>query len=282
MMRKRIALLRGDDSHHRYLDWFLSSRFDVVCRIEEPARWQRAELLRRGRYVSFTYALYHLCRRRLSGLDSYRRAYFRIPESQLQRPDCLVRSINTSPVWELLETAAPDLTIIICTSILAPRTLRAAGPLVVNIHGGFLPDYRGNHCFFFALWNAEFNRIGSTIHHVDAGIDTGDIIEHVIPDIRPDDSAETLYCRADKMAIHRLEEWITHLEAGGTLPRLPQPYLGRLYRTRDRGPLLDLLMWWRRRSGSLSLPDLPAPLMPPIADLSAVSPFSGADRQSFG
>lgn len=262
MKKKRIALLRSDDAHHIYLDYHLSDRFSLVCRIIEPAGNQRRKLLSNKRYQDYIYTIYHIWRRQLLGLNRYRHLYFTIPIAESKATACptiTVDSINNSQVKDLLKQTSPDVTVIICTSILTKETLDAAGATVINIHGGYLPAYRGNHCFFFAVLNQDFDRIGSTIHFVDAGIDTGDIIERVVPDIHQTDIPEALYCRAEKMAIHRLIQWLDYLEHGGTLPRSPQSYRGRLYRTRDRGPILDLMMWLRRIAGRLILPKRTAP-----------------------
>jgi hypothetical protein len=43
-------------------------------------------------------------------------------------------------------------------------------------------------------------------------------------------------------------------ENGGELPRRPQTIKGRLYRTRDRKPHHDILLWLRRLSGSFRIP----------------------------
>ena len=102
--------------------------------------------------------------------------------------------------------------------------LNAAGWHVINIHGGHLPDYRGNHCFFFALFDGRRDKTNSTIHFVDAGVDTGDVIEHVTSDAQPGEAAEILaYRRAEKRAVHRLVELLRSLEEGCSLPRTRQP-----------------------------------------------------------
>ena len=115
---------------------------------------------------------------------------------------------------ELLRAAEPDAVVVMGTSILRPAVLEAAGPVILNVHGGFLPHYRGNHCFFWALYDARHDLIGTTIHFVDPGIDTGDIIEIVTTTVAADDNAETLYCRAELLAIERLAHWLRQLEAG--------------------------------------------------------------------
>lgn len=260
--RLSLALLTSDDAHHRYLAAQLAARFDLAALVVEPAGEQRRRLRKRRRWRDWFANIYHGWRRRLVGLSAYRRAYFALPAGTPdwpKTPDLVVDWINRPDVAALLESRRPDLTIIICTSILSRRTLAAAGT-AVNIHGGFLPWYRGNHCFFFALYEGAFDRIGSTIHFVDAGVDTGDLITHVVPDIRAGDNAETLYCRAEKAAIHRLVELLEALEAGEPLPRTPQPPGGRQYYTRDRKLHQDLRLWWRRRRGRAGpSPDRPAP-----------------------
>jgi methionyl-tRNA formyltransferase len=153
--------------------------------------------------------------------------------------------INHPKVVQALEQVRPDVTIIMGTSILEQDVLYATGPATVNIHGGYLPWYRGNHCFFFALYQREFSKIGSTIHFVNQGIDTGDIIENVVPEIGPDDNAEALYCRAEKMAIDRLVELVRSFENGVPFPRAPQQFKGHLYLTRDRKIRHDVLHWAR-------------------------------------
>jgi hypothetical protein len=273
--RLRLALLASDDAHHLYLAAELARRFDLAALVVEPGREQRRRLRRRGRWRDWRATLYHSWRRRLLGLNAYRRAYFALPSGAPdwpRPPDLVVDWINRPTVAALLEARRPDITIIICTSILSRRTLAAAGT-TINIHGGFLPWYRGNHCFFFALYEEAFDRIGSSIHFVDAGVDTGDLIAHVVPPIREGDNAEKLYCRAERAAIHRLVALLEALEAGEPLPRAPQPSGGRQYYTRDRKLRHDLRLWWRRRR-SRRASDRPAPASASSpADTQATAPF---------
>jgi methionyl-tRNA formyltransferase len=254
--RMRLAVLASDDAHHRYLAALLYHRFGLAALVIEPSRCQHRRLWRKGRWIDWAALAYHRWRRRVTGLTAYRSAYFALPPGAPGwpvEPSLTVDWINRPEVAALLKATAPDLTVVICTSILSQRTLEAAGS-TINIHGGFLPWYRGNHCFFFALYDRAFDRIGSTIHFVDRGVDTGDLIAHVVPPLFPNDSAETLYCRAEKAAIHRLVELLEALQAGVPLPRTPQPPGGRQYYTRDRTALHDLALWLRRRRGRLGIP----------------------------
>ena len=252
----RVALLASDDAHHRYLAACLDARFALAALVVEPADAQLRRLRQRGKWRDWGYALYHRYRRRVFGLTAYRRQYFALPDGSPEwprTPDIVADWINEPAVESLLRRTAPDVTIVICTSILSRRTLAAAGT-TINIHGGFLPWYRGNHCFFFALLDRRFEHIGSTIHFVDAGVDTGDIIAQAVPRLLPDDTAETLYCRAEGEAISLLVDLLGALAAGHPLPRRPQPPGGRQYYTRDRKPHHDLRMWARRLRGRMGFP----------------------------
>jgi methionyl-tRNA formyltransferase len=259
-MQKRIAILCSDDAHHQYLISVLQARFNVVGVIIEPAANQRNRLLRNKRYKDYAYNIYHKLRREYMGLSAYRRHYFAL-ESPLQYPPSsqplVVNWINDSKVVELLERVAPDLSVVMGTGIIRSKVLECAGEVILNIHGGYLPDYKGNHCFFFAVYDGAFDKIGSTIHFVNRGIDTGDIVEVVVPPIYPIDSVEALYCRAEKMAVERLVKWIDFYEQGGTIPRATQLRKGKLYRTRDRKPHHDIILALRRLSGRLVLPARP-------------------------
>jgi methionyl-tRNA formyltransferase len=258
--RKVLAALCSDEPHHRYLVALLQEQFALAAVVIESEACKRRQLRHAGRWVDYLFAIYHYWRRELLGLNAYRANYFALTGAKPLPPRChrlTANSINDRCVIDLLLQVRPDLTIVIGTSILRKEALQAAG-MAVNIHGGYLPNYRGNHCFFFALYEGAFERIGSTIHYVDSGIDTGDIIEHVIPPIYEGDNAEKLYCRAEKMAIHRLVELLDQLERGAAWPRHVQPTGGRLFRTRDRNPYHDIALWLRRLTGRFVLPTDPA------------------------
>ena len=250
MKIERMALLCADDPHHDYFVSLMQQRFNVTAVIREPYAYQRSRLYQRGKYIDYFYSAYHHARRTICGLNRYRRDYFKdlplIPEGKVCSVVKTVRAINEPTVVDMLNEAKPDITAVMGTSIIKNDVLKAAGPCIINIHGGFLPDYRGNHCFFFALYNQDYGKIGSTIHFINAGIDTGDIIEVVKPPVYVEDNAEKLYCRAEKIAIHRLAELIHDVNSGKSWPRILQPYRGKLYNTRDRQPWHDLRVWARK------------------------------------
>ncbi len=250
MAALRISLLRSDGPHHRHLEELLARNFELACVVEEPAREQIRRLRDRRKWGDWYWWQYHAARRRLLRLDRYRERFF-AGEKVTGHPvrtyrTTRIRSINEDLVTQLLRQSRPDVTVVIGTSILKRRTLRAAGPVTINIHGGILPHYRGNHCVFFALYDGRPELAGSTIHFVDHGVDTGDIIERVPARAILQDSAEATYCRAEKRAFERIVELLKGYETGKPLPRQRQGAGGRTLRMRDRKPHHDVLFWLRR------------------------------------
>ena len=255
----RVVLLRGDDHHNDYLDALLRRNFDVVATVIEPGVEQRRILRRPGKWKDAIAAEYHHARRTILGLNRFRANFFAAARAEqgipfAPEPDLTVSNINDPAVLRLLAAAIPDICVITCTTILSAATIDSIGVNIINIHGGHLPHYRGCHCFFFALSDGNFDLIGSTIHFVDAGIDTGDILEIVRPAINNNDNAESLYCKAERLAAHRLCSLLTGLANGKPIPSTPQAFRGRLCLRRHRRPLHDVVFAYRRLTGRLSLP----------------------------
>ncbi|MEM4725030.1 MAG: formyltransferase family protein, partial [Candidatus Hadarchaeum sp.] len=105
---------------------------------------------------------------------------------------------------------------------------------IVNLHGGLSPEYRGADCTFWALYNREPEKVGCTLHWIDAGIDTGRLIAHICPEVRPDDDELSLFWRGvyDSAAVYA--EFIQRLSDGEHLGQV-QPQRGRLYQVKQRG-----------------------------------------------
>ena len=87
-----------------------------------------------------------------------------------------VESVNEPHTLALLAAAKPDLVVVHGTRIIAERVLREIAVPVVNIHAGITPRYRGVHGGYWAFADGRPELAGTTVHLVDAGIDTGGIL----------------------------------------------------------------------------------------------------------
>lgn len=63
---------------------------------------------------------------------------------------------------------------------------------IINLHFGPLPRYRGVSTNGLAILNGE-KEFGVTLHYIDPGVDTGDVIDQTIFDIKNIENARHLY-----------------------------------------------------------------------------------------
>lgn len=88
---------------------------------------------------------------------------------------------------------------------------------VLNLHPAFLPFNRGWHTPTWALLDGT--PIGATLHFMDAGVDTGDIVHQKRLDVSPGDTADTLYKRIKKLELEVFKEAWPELVSGNLRER---------------------------------------------------------------
>lgn len=110
--------------------------------------------------------------------------------------------------------------------ILSPATLAAFPKGVLNLHTSYLPYGRGAHPNVWAI--VEGTPAGVTIHRMDAGVDTGPIVEQVAVDVLPWDTGGSLWGRLQDAAFGLfIFSWQTHHP---DWPQgMPQPVLDDAY-----------------------------------------------------
>jgi methionyl-tRNA formyltransferase len=116
----------------------------------------------------------------------------------------------------------PDLILVIGTRIISQKVLDAEDCPFVNMHTGITPLYRGVHGAYWALVENDLEHCGVTIHFVDKGIDTGDVIAQAVVDPTSSDNFLT-YPYLQLAAGIRLElEMISSLSSGNITTVKPQ------------------------------------------------------------
>lgn len=86
-----------------------------------------------------------------------------------------VDDINNIDCMKIFENMQPCILVVFGTSILNHKTIEAVKGHIYNIHSGIVPKYRNVHSELWAFVNHDYQNIGTTIMHLDEGIDTGDI-----------------------------------------------------------------------------------------------------------
>ena len=93
----------------------------------------------------------------------------------------ICNSLHEEKTLEKIKSFNPDLGISLAAPILKEPLFTIPSLGTINLHKGKVPFYRGMPPAFWELWNNE-KEVGCTIHKVEAGLDTGDVlIESTIP-----------------------------------------------------------------------------------------------------
>ncbi|HXQ43888.1 MAG TPA: formyl transferase [Acidimicrobiales bacterium] len=102
-----------------------------------------------------------------------------------------VPSVNDPETAALLRDLDPAVVVVNGTRIISDATLSAVACPFINIHAGITPRYRGVHGGYWALVEGRPDLVGTTVHLVDTGIDTGGVLAraHFAP--TPADSIAT-------------------------------------------------------------------------------------------
>jgi folate-dependent phosphoribosylglycinamide formyltransferase PurN len=251
----RVVLLAGPGRSTDVVANYLTSRVhDLVVIVEDPQS-RLMMVRRRARRVGWIAAvgqvlfivlllplLRHRGRRRRDAI--FRSASL---DTTHRTPDLHVPSVNDERAVSLLTSLRPDVVVVHGTRIIAQRVLEAADCPVVNMHAGLTLRYRGVHGGYWALAEGHPDWVGTTVHLVDPGIDTGGILAQTTFEVSDQDTIATYPELHLVKGLPLLGSQIDKVLAGSELGVLPAglaPGSGLYYH-----PTLWRYLWHRWRDG---------------------------------
>ncbi|MEO0369406.1 MAG: formyl transferase, partial [Pseudomonadota bacterium] len=156
----------------RYLNPVRLAQY-LICKLVLPRQRQKANLVLAGEY------------------DGY--------SSELQLSNAIkslvVSDIHSPEVQQFVRELEPDVACVNGTRLIRAQLLALLSRLpkgVINLHTGLSPYSRGGNCILFELLEGRPEAIGGTIHFLDSGIDSGDILLTYRPMISRCDNYQTL------------------------------------------------------------------------------------------
>ncbi len=160
---------------------------------------------------------------------------------------------------DLVKRAEPDVIVVNSWYSWMPPELYTLPPHgTLNLHDSLLPKFTGFSPVVWALISGE-SEFGLTIHRMDDGLDTGDIlIQRALP-IGPTDTGTELVLRGMDLIPGALRDALSALESGTAVWR-PQNKAERTYfhKRSERDSLID---WsWPARISSGSCAHCPTPI----------------------
>lgn len=212
----RIVIFTSNAIRHKYLANTIADNVDKAlivaeCKTSDAAKEQNTDITTlQGEHF---YLRYKAEQEIFKGND-----FFKHPVLPL-----LKKEANLSYTYNVVKEFKPDLMLCFGASIIKEPLLFLLAPgHFVNLHLGLSPYYRGSGTNFFPFVNNELQYVGSTLLHIDAGIDTGDIICHVRPEYEASDTVHTVGCKVIKNSVEAIVKLIRHAENGGKLNRVKQ------------------------------------------------------------
>ena len=186
----RIALFANNWVAWKIVEEVARSGHDIACLILHPVEHRRygAEILE------------------AAGLS---------PEYVLDAGDLSVRALA-----EAVSVVHPDLGLSVFYGYILPQQILDLFPGgVLNLHPSYLPHNRGAYPNVWSI--VEGSPSGVTLHYVDAGVDTGDIVAQQTVPVEAVDTGESLYRRLEQACVDLFTEYWPRVLAG-TVTRTPQ------------------------------------------------------------
>jgi folate-dependent phosphoribosylglycinamide formyltransferase PurN len=132
-----------------------------------------------------------------------------------------VPSVNSPECHAHLRALQPRAVAVYGTRILKRETLAAIDAPFINYHAGLNPKYRGQSGAYWALRNGDATHAGLTIHLVDTGVDTGDVLYQARSTFTKADNFQTYHFAQMAQAAPLLIQAIEDALAGQLKPSKP-------------------------------------------------------------
>lgn len=147
--------------------------------------------------------------------------------------------LHQAKVVDAIRSLRPDIGLsILFGYIMKPEFLSVFSEGVVNLHPALLPFNRGSYPNVWSI--IDGTPAGVTIHHVNEGIDTGDIIAQREVIVSPIDTGETLYSRLEEASIELFCEVWPKIRSGNVDP-IPQDVQAGTYYRKDDVDQIDII-----------------------------------------
>jgi methionyl-tRNA formyltransferase len=211
----RTALLTTDTTHHAYYAWKLAERHPLDAIVVEtlaptppfetfhPFEARREEYEREVLSAAFGGALSDVA------------------------PVIQAESANDA-VGSLAELGL-DVVLVFGTGLLRASVFELPRVACLNLHGGDPEEYRGLDTHLWAIYHGDFPALVTTLHHVDAELDCGDIAGQAPVPLPRGTRLHELRARNTEVCLSLSVDALDAAARDGVVPRRRQAKRGRYY-----------------------------------------------------
>lgn len=138
---------------------------------------------------------------------------------------------NLPAVEEALRTIDPDVIVFTGGGLIRKNILSLPARGILNCHAGLLPHYRGMDVVEWPIYESKGSapHIGLTCHYMDAGVDTGPILQRRSIPLFPGDDIASIRRRIEPEMVRFMMSTLRGIEAGELSPQPQEPGEGRQY-----------------------------------------------------
>lgn len=248
----KIAIFTRTGFHHTSFINRLQEEFEIACVVRESypekkkANPIRSLLKQRsiGRtkneiYLNRFFESYSAGFRYHPGVKEYLKAPSDVVIEKIKTKYLNINSgeINSTEIEMLLKDVGPDVVVVLGSSIIKQNIIMIPKVAMINIHTGLSPYYRGTWSYGWPIVNKAPEYIGVTLHHINSGIDSGDIIYQTRPILDIHDDLNTIFLKVVAEGIELAVKAVKEISKNGSLQSYKQPVnTGRLYFEKDFSP----------------------------------------------
>lgn len=125
-----------------------------------------------------------------------------------------VASANGPECLEAIQKLQPAVVLLNGCRLLSKDMLARMPCPVLNYHAGITPKYRGMNGGYWALTSGDRQNFGTTVHLVDAGVDTGAVLKQVRGQPKPGDTISSYALRQTAFSLDICVEAVSDVLAG--------------------------------------------------------------------
>ena len=201
----KITLFTSNNIRHNYLIQLLSSLSEELFVVQECGTIFPGSI--KGNYdVSKTIETYFQ-KVQVAQLSIFGNRYINNSEKNMKILPIVFGDLNQCSLDSLTDFLKSDIYVVFGSSYIKGELVDfLVNQKAINIHAGVSPYYRGTDCNFWALYDDNPHLVGSTIHLLSKGLDSGPMLYHAMSNLKTNPFEYTM--STVKSAFHSIAERI--------------------------------------------------------------------------
>jgi len=231
-MKSKIALITGPGLNHRYFINRLNREFPIECVLIEEVTYPNFTADSQKLQEAWEWFF----RRR----KEYEQNTFADSESWTRKNQptfipVATGQLNSTNTLKALQAQQPEVIILFGSSLIGRELMEYFPNRIINLHVGLSGEYRGSSCNFWPIYDGRLDCLGATLLKINAGIDTGEVLDQGTITIEEGDTEQSLMGKSlilgMDLTIQVLRQWFK-----GNKATLPLERNGKLFQKKDFTP----------------------------------------------